>query len=141
MKFVFFADASHTKESTELCYIIGLVIGPVRKGSFFHLLFWPSQRCKRPAKSTRSLGTLAAGEGVDELVMIKKVLSTILKTEVVPMKIVDSKDLHHALSSKRSIVDKSVRPDLNAICFHFITNIYFLYEFEAYLMVLTLVQK
>ena len=110
---VAFADASHTKDSSQLCYIIGLVYGTVEKGCIFHLLSWSSHRSRRPAKSTPAAEILAASEAVDEIVVLRSVLTIILGTEVRTMVFVDSKDLYHALSSKRNTVDKSVRPDVN----------------------------
>lgn len=120
---VAFADASHTKDSSQLFYIVGLVVGPVQKGSEFFVLSWSSHRSYRPAKSTPAAEILAASEAVDELVLIKRILTSIWAIEINSMMIVDSKDLYHALSSKRNTVDKSVRPDVNSMRFYFETAI------------------
>lgn len=101
------------------------MIGSVQKRPIFQLLSCCSHRSKRTAKSTPDAEILAGSEDVDELVMIKKVLSTVLKTEIKTMMVVDSKDLHHALSSNRNTVDKSVRPDVISMRFQFETAIDF----------------
>lgn len=120
---VAFADASHSKDSSQLCYLIGLFISPVEKGTPFHLLSWSSHWSRRPAKSAPAAEILAASEAVDELVVLKKVLYGIFGYDIATMVIVDSKDLFHALSSKRNTTDKSVRADVNSMRFYFETSI------------------
>lgn len=116
---VSFADASHVKESSHLGYIIGLVVGEVKKVSPLYLLSWSAHRSRRPAKSTPAAEILAASEAVDEVVTLKEFMSKLLGSEVRAVVIVDSKDLCHALSTKLSTAEKSVRRRLNSLRFYF----------------------
>lgn len=55
--------------------------------------------------------------------MLKRILLDLLNTDVFTNVIVDSKDLHSSLSSKRNTVDKSICPDVNSMRFYFDTVI------------------
>lgn len=66
-----FADASHTKEASQLCYVVGLMICTVVDGNILCLLVWESHRTRRPAKSTHDAEMIAASEEVDEIVLRK----------------------------------------------------------------------
>ena len=120
---VAFSDASHSPKASQLCYIIGLVIGEVKKGSPFHVLSWSSHRSRRPAKSTPAAEILAASEAVEETVILKDVMTSVLGKPVKSMVFFDSKDLFGSLSSKRNPTDKSVRNDVNLMRFYFETSI------------------
>ena len=75
LSLVAFADAGHTEESSQLCFIVGLVLGKIERGSEFHLLSWSPHRSRRPVKSTAAAEILAAGEALDEIVTLKDVLT------------------------------------------------------------------
>lgn len=99
---VTFADTSHTCDSSQLCYIVGLVFSEFKKGSDFYLLSWSAHRSRRPAKSTPPAEISAAGEAVHKTVMLKEVYSILVQTNVKAMLIADLKDLYPALSLKRN---------------------------------------
>ena len=49
-----------------------------KKGSPFHILSWASHRSRLPAKSTSAAEMLAASEAVEETVILKEVMSSII---------------------------------------------------------------
>lgn len=114
---VAFSDAVHSYEVSQQCYIVGLVVGPVERGSVFHLLTWASQKSRRPVKSTADAEILAAGESIDEIVMLREALEIIYNVQLTLMVLVDTKDLYHSLDSQHNSVDRSVCGDVNAIRF------------------------
>lgn len=118
-----FADAGHADTASQLCFVIGLFYGEIKKGSVLHLLSWASHKSRRPVRSTSAAKILAAGEALDEIVLLRDVLSTILGVCVLLAVLVDSKDLYRPLSSQRHPTDKSVRGYVNAIRFYYETSI------------------
>lgn len=94
---VAFADTSHTIESSQLCYLVGIVYGKMRKKAIFYVSCWASHKSRRPTKSTPAAVILAASEGVGEIVQLKYVLEKIYGQKVNTMIIVDSKDLYKSL--------------------------------------------
>lgn len=82
-----------------------------------------SHRSRRPAKSTLAAAILVASEAVDEIVLLKEAYTVQLGSKVKNMVLVDSKDLSHALSSKRNTVDKTARTDVNLMWLYFETSI------------------
>ena len=121
MQLVIFADASHSDNGSQLCYISGLIIGEISKEVPFHLLSWTSHKSRRPAKSTAAAETFAASEAIDEILVLKNSISKLFGKVISTTVFVDSKDLYHSLSSKRNAVDKSMRNEVNHIRFVFET--------------------
>lgn len=117
-----FCDASRSKTHGQICYIAGLLIGDLSKGSIFHTISWTSHKSRRPVKSIGTAETLAAGEGIDEGKVIAKTFEVLLGTEVQLFIVVDSKDLFTTLSTCRNASDRSIRADVSVIRFEFETQ-------------------
>lgn len=45
-KIIAFADASHSANSSQLCYLIFVMFGSVTEGNFFHLIVWASYKSR-----------------------------------------------------------------------------------------------
>lgn len=99
------------------------MIGLVEKGNPFHLLWWASHRSRRPAKYTPDAELLASIEVVDDIVMLRRVLTEFFGVHVKSMMIVDSKELYHGHSLKKNMIDTSVLPDVNAMRLYFVTTV------------------
>lgn len=80
---VAFADASHSRNGSQLCYIIGVLYGDVKQGNVFHLLTRASHKSRRPMKSTPAAEIMAASESIHELIHLRDALQKILKTKVI----------------------------------------------------------
>lgn len=117
-----FADAGRLTDHGQLSYISGLLLGPLQKGSIFHVLSWMSHKSKRPVRSIGAAEILAASEAIDEGKTLKTALSTLLAIPVRLIIIVDSKDLYTSLSTRRNSIDRSIRADVNVIRFEFETG-------------------
>lgn len=104
--------------------MVELRFGEVLKGTTFYLSSCSSNRSRCFAKYTPGAAILAPSQSVDEVVLLREAFSTIFGTEVQTMVIFDSKDLRHALSSKRNTMDKYVHPDVNCIKIYFETVIH-----------------
>ena len=115
LNLVAFADASHSPDTSQLCYLIGIVYGEVKQGSVFHLLTWTSHKSRRPVKSTPAAEIMAASEALDELIPLRDAFQRIVGTKVVSWELVDSKDLYNSLTTQRNSVDKSIRSEVNCI--------------------------
>lgn len=120
---VAFADASHSAAASQLCFVTAIVFGKIQQGSVIHIMSWASHRSRRPVRSTPAAEILAAGEALDEIVSLKNALSAMLGIKVQLAVLVDSKDLYRSLSSQRHLTDKSVRADVNSICFYHETTV------------------
>lgn len=118
-----FAHASHYGVSRQLLFIIGLVFGSAQKGFLMHLLNWASQKSRRPARSTPTAEILADVESLDDVVSIRNTIAVIIEAGVRLSVVVDSTDLYGPLSSRRDPTDKSVRGDVNSICFYYETAV------------------
>lgn len=81
-----------------LCFVGGLLLGPIENGSDLHILAWGSHLSARPVKSIASAEVLASGTAIDEGKLIANVYEILLQTEVHLRVIVDSKDLFTSLS-------------------------------------------
>lgn len=57
---VAFADANHSVDGCQLCYLIGILYGEVTEGSVFLLLSWASHKIRRPVESMPAAKILAA---------------------------------------------------------------------------------
>ena len=73
-----FADAGRPNDSAQLSVICGLLIGPLDEGSVYHTVSWLSHKWKRPVRSIAAGEILAAGEGIDEGLVLKRTYSLLL---------------------------------------------------------------
>lgn len=69
---VAFADPGHSDSASQLCYIVGFVIGNVKQSSFFHVLTWSSHKSKRLVRSTGAAEIVAAVESIEEVFLLNK---------------------------------------------------------------------
>lgn len=77
---VAFADGSHSTVTSQPCYIIVLLICEMKKGIPFHILRWSSHFSRRSAKFTSAAEIFAAGEAVDEAIILEEVMTTVIKS-------------------------------------------------------------
>lgn len=119
---VSFADASHSQDASQLCFIIGIIYGEIKDGSMFHLISWASHKSRRPVRSTPAAEILAASDAVDKLIVLSTAIETILGINIELWALVDSKDLYSALTTQRKSIDRSVRGDVSCIRFKFETE-------------------
>lgn len=70
-----FADAGRSESSSPLCFITDIFIGPIKQRSIFHLLSWSFHNSRLPARSTAAAEILAAGEALEDVVILKSLLS------------------------------------------------------------------
>lgn len=124
IRIIAFADASHSPEGSQICYMIGTVFGEVETNSIFHILAWASHKSRRPVKSTPAAEILAASEALDVLVPLRSAMESIIGIEIEAWELVDSKDLYQSLTTQRNSVDRSVRGDVNCIRFMFETELH-----------------
>lgn len=117
-----FADASKLPEHGQLCYIAGLLIGDLSKGSVYHTLSWTSHKSKRPVKSIASAEILAVGEAIDEGKIIARSYEALLGIKTELWIVLDSKDLYTTLTTCRNASDRSVRGDVSLIRYEFETQ-------------------
>lgn len=74
-----FADAGRPPDSAQISPICRLLIGSIDQDSFFHTVSWTSHKSKRPVRSIAAGEILAAGEGIDEGLMLKRTYSLSLE--------------------------------------------------------------
>lgn len=118
-----FADANGHTFTSQLRYIVGFVYGHMKQRSVIHFFTWTSHRSRQPVGSAASFEILAPGEGFEEFVYFKIVLSDILKCSAIIASFVDLKYLCGSLLSKHHSTDKSVRGDVKTICFYHETSV------------------
>jgi len=116
---VIFADAGRRIDHGQLCFISGILIGPLQRGSRFYVINWTSHKSKRLVKSSTAAETLAAGEAIDNGQMLKDALSFVLGIKIHLTIVVDSKDLYTSLTTQRNSIDRSIRADVNIIRFEY----------------------
>lgn len=114
-----FSDAGRSATNGQLCYVTGLLLGDLRHVSIFHTLICSFHKSKRPVRSIGAAEILAAGEAIDKGNNISMTTSLVLGTHIPLHVVLDSKDLYTSLSTKRNLVDKSIRADVNCIRFEF----------------------
>lgn len=114
-----FTDAGRPSDGAQLSTICGLLIGNLEEGSFYHTISWASHKSKRPVRSIAAGEILAAGEGIDEGVMLKRAYSLLLGIKAELIVVLDSKDLYTSLSTQRQSIDRSVCADVNYIRYQF----------------------
>ena len=117
-----FCDAGRSTENARLSVISGLLIGSMESGSVYHAVSWFSHKCKRPVRSIPAGEILAAGEGIDDGVVLKRAYALLLDVDVDLIVALDSKDLYSSLSTQRKSIDRSVRSDVNFIRYQFETR-------------------
>lgn len=59
-----FRNAGKFADSGQLCHIGGLLIGPPKFNSTFHVILWSSHKARLPTKSVGAAETLVAGETI-----------------------------------------------------------------------------
>lgn len=94
------------------------MIGTVVKGNPIHIFsYFRGNRIFRDVQKNLRLllRFFAASEAVYPIVMIKSALLKLFDLKISTMVIVDSKYLNYELSSKKSTIDKYVRPDANTM--------------------------
>lgn len=99
------------------------MFGELQEGSVIRFLSWISHKSRRPVKSTAAAEILAAGEAIDEIVVLRPAIESLYQVKVRTAVLADSKDLYGPLSSQRHPRDKSVRGDVNAIRYYYETAI------------------
>jgi len=117
-----FADANRGKESGQLGFVAGLLIGDFKSGSIFHTLSWISQKSKRPVRSVGVAETFAAGIAIDEGKLLKHTYERILGMQVGLYVAVDSNDLWETISTCRTPTDNAIRSDVCLIRYEFETK-------------------
>lgn len=123
LRVVVFADASRTESYGQVGVIAGLLVDELQDGAIFHATSWLSHKAKRPVKSVPSAEILAAAEGIDEGKTVAATYSELLGMAVKLQVCVDSKDLYSTLSTQRNSVDRSIRGDVGAVRFDFMTGL------------------
>lgn len=99
----------------QLCYVTGLLLGNLERGSLHYVLFWPSHRSRRPVRLIGTAKILAADEAIDEGKIIATSLSAALGTSVFLHIVLDSKYLYTSLFTMRNNDEKSIRDHDNFI--------------------------
>lgn len=114
-----FADASRSVEHRQLGFVAGLLIGQFNIGSIYHTLSWSSRKSKRPVKSIGAAEILAAGEAIDEGIVLAGAYQVLLGVQADLVIAFDSKDLFETLSICRNSIDLSILADVNVIQYEF----------------------
>ena len=99
---------------------IGLLVFLQGRNRKYMLLAWQSRKLKRVVKSTLTAETLALQEVIEAAIMIKAMFLEILNVDahnqILPIKCVtDSKSLHDAVYSTKTLAEKQLRIELCAI--------------------------
>ena len=102
--------------------IAGFIIGPFEKGSIFHPIHWHSHLSKRSVKSSASAETLAAGEAVEEGILLNRVYQMLFKNQFNLSLGVNSKDLFQPIYTCRIPQDKSIFADVQFLRYYFGTK-------------------
>ena len=98
----------------------GLLVFLQGRNGKYMLLAWQSRKLKRVVKSTSTAETLALQEVIEAAIMIKAMFLEILNVdahnEILPLKCVtDSKSLHDAVYSTKTLTEKWLSIELCAI--------------------------
>ena len=117
-----FADADRHESHGQLCYIAGLLLGPLKSDSTFYTISWPSHKSRRPVKSIGAAEILPVGEAIDEGKVLKSAISVHIGQKLQLVVITDSKYLFNSLATQIISIDKSFRADLNVIRFEYETH-------------------
>ena len=119
---VMFSEASRPSDYGQLGYIGGILFGPLKQGSIFHIVTWRSILSSRPTKSSGSAETLAAGDAIDNGKPFFDTLNILLASGIHLIAVVDCKDLFTSLSTCENPVDKSMRADVSLILYNYETR-------------------
>lgn len=117
-----FADASRIDDVGQLGVLTGLLLGPMKKDSLYHMISWVSHKAKTPVKSIQAAGIFAAAKGIDDFKIACSVYNEILDVNVKLRLCVDSKDIFSSLSTQKNSIDKSIRGDVSSRRFEFHTD-------------------
>lgn len=119
---VVFSDAERPTENAQLSHVAGLLIGQLEEGSVYHTISWQSQKSRHPVRSIAAGEILAAGEAIDEGLVLKRTFALLLDMEIELVVVLDSKDLYSSLATQRKSIERSVRADVNFIQYQFETK-------------------
>lgn len=70
-------DACRSATNDQLCYIFGLLIGKLERGSIYHVISWSSHKIRGSVRSIGVSETLASGKTIDEGKSVAHTLFTI----------------------------------------------------------------
>lgn len=87
--------------------------------SNFDILSQLPHKDKRPARSIGAVEILAADEATVEEKLLAHMLSALLNSSNNLIITVHSKDLSNSISTERSSIEKSLRPEMNVIRYEF----------------------
>lgn len=118
---VAFADAGHSDAARQLCYIVGLVVGPVQKDSLSHFLTRASHKSKRRLRSTTAAEIISAEEALEEVALIEQAFEFIYGVEIKLVVLVDTKELYQCMSTQRNETENPGRGDFNTIRYNYET--------------------
>lgn len=108
------SDESHSESSTQLCYIVRIVLEPVEQRSILYLSSLSRKAC-RPFLSTTASKHSAASKALDEIVLLRRGLERLYETVLSMMFLVDTKDLYHSMSTQINATDRSVQTEVNSV--------------------------
>lgn len=114
-----FADAILKADHGQLSIFPELLLGPLAQDSIYDTLSWMYKNSKRPVRSIAAIEVLHASEPIDVEKTLKRALSTLLCIPVKLIVVVDSTDIFTSLSTRRNLIDKSIRADENVIRFEY----------------------
>lgn len=113
-----FTDASLANLPDQISSAGGYVILLIGSNEMCCVLSWSSCKIKRVVKSTSAAEALTLLEGVEEAVCLQALLSEILSDSLlkVPIKAyIDSKNIHSAIHSTKTVSEKRLRLDIAAL--------------------------
>lgn len=110
---LFFIDARPSADNGQILYIGGLLIGDMEKGSISHVLWGSLHKARRLVQIIGATEILAAGDAIGEGKELARSLSQICSVGVPLQTDLDSKELFTSLSTQRSRIDKSIRPNVS----------------------------
>lgn len=96
------SDAGHSDENPKLRYIACLLLGDMRSGWSFYMLSWSVDKSHRPPPSVDAAEILAAGEAIDDGMMMARRLSCTINVYIPLVVDLDSHDVFTFLSTQRN---------------------------------------
>lgn len=94
-----FAGTGRPNDSAQLSIICGLLIGVLDERSLYHTVSWLSHKSKRPLRPNAAGEILAAGEGIDEVLVLQRIYSLLLGMDVELLVVLESKYLYISLAT------------------------------------------
>ena len=99
LSILIFADANRGKETVQLGFVAGLMIGDLESGSILCTISWISQKSKRPVRSVGVAQTSAACIAIDEGKLLNYTNERIFGITISLFVAVDSSDLWETIST------------------------------------------